>query len=62
MFSQNETLKSAKEIVGEKYYDKLVKKGNLYFTHEDGSGTLNLMPASEYAATIKKNLVEKRQV
>lgn len=61
MFGQNKTLKSAKEIVGEKYYDKLVKKGNIYFTHEDGKGSLDLMPVSEYADAIKKNLVEKQK-
>ena len=61
MFGQNKSLKSAKEIVGEKYYDKLVNKGNIYFTHEDGKGSLDLMPVSEYADAIKKNLVEKQK-
>ena len=60
MFGQNNKSKTVKEVVGEKYYEKLLKKGNLIFTHEDGSGKLNLLPESQYAEQIKNNLVEKQ--
>ena len=60
ILSAQTTEKSVREIIDKKYCDKLLEKGNLIFTHEDGSGNLTLLPESEYADTIKNNLVEKQ--
>ena len=57
MFAQKNTVK---DIVGSEYYSQLIKDGKIVVTHEDGKGNLKLIPKSEYAATIRSNLVVKQ--
>lgn len=52
--------KSAKEIVGEKNYTRLLNEGKIVVSREDGSSNLELLPQSEYASKIKSNLVKKQ--
>ena len=61
MFGQNSTSRKAKDIINPKYYSKLIKDGTLVATSFEGNGNLELIPQTENASTIRKNLITKQK-
>ena len=49
----------AKELVGAKYYDALVKKGTISEYRDDGSKGFNLLPQSVYTNQISGTMIAK---
>ena len=50
-----------KELVDEKYYEKLVKDGSITIYRDDGSSEYLLLPKSEYSEQINKCKIQKLQ-
>lgn len=58
LFAENPKIK---ELVDEKYYEKLVKDGSITIYRDDGSSDYLLLPKSEYAEQIKKCKIAKEK-
>ncbi|MBP5567775.1 MAG: hypothetical protein J6X54_00965 [Treponema sp.] len=50
---------TAKTLVDPKYYDTLVKNGEVKVIHEEGKDELLLLPKTEYTSAVKANRVKK---
>lgn len=57
MFAQNA---DAKKIVNPKYYEELIKNGNVIMWRDDGSKELTLLPQVSWASEIKGNFIPKK--
>lgn len=60
LFGQNNIAATAKDIVGEKNYNQLVKTGKILSTSYEKNPTLSLLPKSQNAQFIKNNLIKKQ--
>ena len=56
LFAENPKIK---ELVDEKYYEKLVKDGSITIYRDDGSSEYLLLPKSEYSEQINKCKIQK---
>lgn len=56
LFAENPIIK---ELVDEKYYEKLVKDGSITIYRDDGSSEYLLLPKSEYSEQINKCKIQK---
>lgn len=61
VFSQNSISPKVKDLVPGKYYSQLIKEGKVIQTSMEGTGSLALIPQTEYAFAIKENLVTKQK-
>ena len=61
LFGQNNISTNAKDIVGEKNYNQLVKEGKIVSTSFDEKPQLKLLPLSEKSNLIKNKLIKKEQ-
>lgn len=50
---------TAKTLVDPKYYDTLVKNGEVKIIHEEGKDGLLLLPQTEYTSAVKANRIKK---
>ena len=50
----------AKKIVNSKYYEELIKNGNVIMWRDDGSKNLELLPQVSWANDIKANYIPKK--